>query len=251
MKNYICALLLGQAAILGAGEVDKTKECISTILQIDNYSGAYAEKLLTGTGSTMTVQEFSDKFKEAYLQEDFQASLKQKFLARFSPDQIDEIYAFVTSDLYKKYSCDFALFGADTGPDIGPMIMSILQPAVAQNAAPSAEEAKTPNKIIEANESNIDAILQDNENVVLDVYASWCGPCKALSPILSELSNEFDGKYVFVKINGDINQSLVSKLNVKGYPTLLFYKNGKEETRQVGFANKEKLVDLMNTYFIK
>ncbi len=248
MKKIICTILLAQGAFLGAAETNKTKECIDTVLQIDTYR-TQADKILPMMPTKMTIDEFMDKIHEGYAKKDLQNTLKEKFTERFSPEQIDEIYTFINSDLYKKYNKELTLFTIDTSPEMGKLIIDLIQAPTEQIAVETPQEAVSTNKIIVANESNWEAILQENENVIIDVYANWCGPCKALSPILTQLSEEFDGKYVFVKIDTDTNRELVSKLKVKGLPTLLFYKGGKEVHRKTGFANKEQLVDLMKNYF--
>lgn len=81
-----------------------------------------------------------------------------------------------------------------------------------------------------------------NENLSL-VYikASWCGPCKILSPIIDELMNEKNGEIMLAKIDADEQMELVKSLNVRNIPTLLFYKNGELRERTTGLKNKVEL----------
>ncbi len=77
--------------------------------------------------------------------------------------------------------------------------------------------------------------------VVVDFYATWCGPCKMLTPRLDKVAGEFGGKMKFVKVNVDEAQELAGRFRVEGIPTLLFIKNGKVEERVTGLVTKEAL----------
>jgi thioredoxin 1 len=77
--------------------------------------------------------------------------------------------------------------------------------------------------------------------VVVDFYATWCGPCKMLSPRLDKLAGEFSGKIKFVKVNVDEAQQLAGRFRVEGIPTLLFFKDGKLEDRVTGLLPEEAL----------
>jgi thioredoxin 1 len=77
--------------------------------------------------------------------------------------------------------------------------------------------------------------------VVVDFYATWCGPCRMLSPRLDKLAGEFSGKIKFVKVNVDEAQELAGRFRVEGIPTLLFFKNGKLEDRLTGLLPEEDL----------
>lgn len=77
--------------------------------------------------------------------------------------------------------------------------------------------------------------------VVVDFWATWCGPCKIISPIVEELANEYEGKASFGKINTDENPDLASRFNIRGIPTLMFFKNGKNIDQLVGAVPKATL----------
>ncbi len=77
--------------------------------------------------------------------------------------------------------------------------------------------------------------------VVVDFYATWCGPCKMLAPRLDKVAGEFGGKIKFVKVNVDEAQELAGRFRVEGIPTLLFVKNGKVEERVTGLVTQEAL----------
>jgi thioredoxin 1 len=80
--------------------------------------------------------------------------------------------------------------------------------------------------------ANFDTIINSNNLVLVDFYATWCGPCQALTPVLKDVKSEL-GKHVsIVKMDVDKNQALASQYQVHGVPTLLLFKNGKQIWRQ-------------------
>ncbi len=81
-------------------------------------------------------------------------------------------------------------------------------------------------------------------NVLIDFWAPWCGPCRALAPVLEEIAKEFADKLKIGKINVDEseNQSLAVRFGVKGIPTLVFFKNGHAVETSVGLLNKDQLI---------
>ncbi len=81
--------------------------------------------------------------------------------------------------------------------------------------------------------------------VLVDFWASWCGPCKMLSPIVEELSNEFEGKVKFVGVDVDDAERLAVKYGISSIPCLILFKNGEEVTRNVGVAPKSRIADLL------
>ena len=89
-------------------------------------------------------------------------------------------------------------------------------------------------------------VLKSGLPVFVDFWASWCGPCVAIAPILEELAEEFDGKVKVVKINVDENQQLANQFTVQAIPSLLIFKEGKEVDRIVGAADKGHYATKLN-----
>ncbi len=93
-------------------------------------------------------------------------------------------------------------------------------------------------KVIEnSNTTELDAA----KVALLDVWATWCGPCKAIAPIVEELSEEFAGQVEFFKADADENPDLAKKLRVMSIPNLMIFKEGKVAARHVGFTDAEEL----------
>lgn len=100
-------------------------------------------------------------------------------------------------------------------------------------------------KILKVNNDSFEKeVLQSSQKVLVDFYADWCGPCKMLSPIINEVSEEYKGAK-FVKLNIDEEQYLAIKYNVMSIPTLLVFNNGKEIKRSVGLISKAEILDLL------
>ena len=85
-------------------------------------------------------------------------------------------------------------------------------------------------------------VLNSKNPIIIDVYATWCGPCQNIIPIFNELEKELNTKYKFAKINIDEERDLAIKYNISSIPTFLFIKNGTVVGTEVGYMNKEDLL---------
>ena len=88
-------------------------------------------------------------------------------------------------------------------------------------------------------------VLKSDTPVLLDFWAEWCGPCKAIAPVLDELAKQYEGKLKVVKINIDQNQKTPRDYGVRGIPTLMVFKGGKVEATQIGAVGKGQLTQMI------
>lgn len=86
-------------------------------------------------------------------------------------------------------------------------------------------------------------VLKNSEYVLVDFWAEWCGPCKQLSPIIDDISNDMGDKLNVYKVNIDQNPETPAKYNVRGIPTLVIFKNGQPVGTKVGALPKSSLVE--------
>lgn len=91
-------------------------------------------------------------------------------------------------------------------------------------------------------------IINSEIPVLIDFYADWCGPCKMLAPILEQVKDELGEKIKIVKIDVDKNQSVTKKYQVRGVPTMLIFKNGKQLWRQSGVVQKAEMIRIINSF---
>jgi len=85
---------------------------------------------------------------------------------------------------------------------------------------------------------------------LVDIHAAWCGPCKVISPIIDELSDEYRGKVAFGKLDADENTEIVQQLGVRNIPTLLLYKDGEIIEKSTGAITKTKLKELIDNHLV-
>ena len=96
-------------------------------------------------------------------------------------------------------------------------------------------------------ESYSNAVSSGEKTVMVDFWAPWCGPCKALTPILEEISGEMSEKVSIYKVNVDENTDLAQEHGVQSIPTLLVYKNGSLSETLVGLKSKEELIAILGS----
>lgn len=95
---------------------------------------------------------------------------------------------------------------------------------------------------IELTDSNFEEnVLKSDKPVLVDFWAEWCGPCRMVAPIVSELAKEYEGKAVVGKVDVDSNPKISADFGIRNIPTILFFKNGEVVDKQVGAVPKSVL----------
>ncbi len=100
--------------------------------------------------------------------------------------------------------------------------------------------------VTEVTSENFDEKIKNSDVAIVDIWATWCGPCKQLSPIIDEVSSELGTKVLVGKMDADANLEFVKTLNVRNIPTILFYKNGEVAERTTGLKTKNEILNIVN-----
>jgi thioredoxin 1 len=114
----------------------------------------------------------------------------------------------------------------------GALLAIVFYYGSGQSSSAAMNQSTQNVKLITENQFESE-VAQSLSPVVVDFYASWCGPCKALSPLLDDLAGPFTNRLKFVKINADTAPALCQRFDIQGLPTLLFFKDGKVVDKQV------------------
>jgi thioredoxin 1 len=102
-------------------------------------------------------------------------------------------------------------------------------------------------KFLEKNKkmSNFNDIINSEKPVLVDFFATWCGPCQMLLPVLNQVKDNLQDRITIIKIDVDKNQELAQKQQVRGVPTMMLFQNGKQLWRQSGVLTKEEIINII------
>ena len=106
-------------------------------------------------------------------------------------------------------------------------------------------------EIVSMTSSNVDSLIKNNKGTVVKVYADWCGPCKTITPIYDSVAKQYGSNYTFATLDAGADKALITRFNVTGLPTILFFKDGKEVSRKVGLVTEASLKETIQNSFGK
>lgn len=135
----------------------------------------------------------------------------------------------------------------DDDAELAAIRAKLRQEIMAHAAAPAPQAADA--RPVDVEDAGFEAFVRANENVVIDCWAPWCGPCRIVGPIVDELAREMAGRVRFGKVNVDVNPAVSQAFGVQSIPTLLVFRRGQLVDRIVGAMPKPQLAAMLERHF--
>ena len=250
MKFMLCLAMLSISLCAEEQKISKEdarKIFSQSILQADDIKSGLAD--LAGVVPMMQPTALSKAELVQFLEKELvenQAAYIENYQNGIAPNDLENIIALLNNPLYLQYRYI-----------LGRLDSTVMQQAFqrtcefAGNFPEVPVEVAVEYPIVELNKENFQEVIGASKYLILDVYSDDCRPCKMLSPLLQQLCNECGDMYTFAKMNyTQENLEILTSLNIKSLPTLIFFKEGQEIDRKMGYMDREKLTEVINAIFL-
>lgn len=212
--------------------------------QIDTLIPALVQGVIAFSQQEIDAEQVATQAKATLLSEGFLEQFIPAFDKVFTHEEIQQLVGYFKSSAMRKYYQHSQATCGQIFVKINPMIQEIAN-SLANPATPRKDD-----QVLTISNDNYQTEIEESDlPVLVDVYSSFCPPCKTLAPIFSELSSKYAGNIKFAKINVDEEFALCQKLKIHSMPTLVFMKDGKILERHVGMIDKDNLVKKIDTTF--
>jgi thioredoxin 1 len=212
----------------------------------------------------ITLDKLKEEFHLLLATPEIQERFLSIYASIFSAQELPEVLALVQDSRYQAYKRKLACANMGCFAET----KKILEEALSNLTAPLPEPAEEPTPdpmpvpepevvkiekiilpIVHIHRNNLDHVLASHRYVVVDSYTDWCGPCKNLAKVMNELQQEYGDEYQFAKLDAEKERGIAKAWKIASYPTVLFFKNGKEVGRHRGFMNKDAFLSELDRYF--
>jgi thioredoxin 1 len=133
---------------------------------------------------------------------------------------------------------------SDQGQDLQETAQT--QPDIEDSSA-AAEQTAVGEPVVVTDANFEEIVLRSSMPVLVDFWAAWCPPCKMLAPIIDDLAAEYQGRVLIAKLDHDENPNMPAQYEIKGLPTMVFFKNGQPVDRLVGLKSKEQIAAVLDS----
>lgn len=197
--------------------------------------------------STMMIANQNKEVSESEVTKLVKEKLDKNYFSRFTAtlekdfnqEELRQINEILTLEVMQKYNSKYS--------EIWMPIMQSFQEVIADVLKPYPSNVDDEDTTLSITSENFQTeVVESPLPVVIDCYATWCGPCKAMAPIFSEMKEKYEGKIKFVKLDVDAENPLAKKLGISAMPTFIIYKDGGAIAQKTGGMDKETFEKWLN-----
>lgn len=227
-------------------EISNKQQLATDVLLIDFQQSSQMEQLIQ-IFSSMMITNKNKEVNENEITRIVKEKLDKNYFSRFTTTlekdfnekELRQINKILTLEVMQKYNSKYS--------EIWTPIMQNFQEVIADVLKPYPSNVTNEDNILSITSENFQTeVIESTLPVVIDCFATWCGPCKAMAPIFSEAKEKYEGKIKFVKLDVDEENSLAKKLGISAMPTFIIYKDGGAVGQKTGGMDRETFENWLN-----